>query len=115
MSVIAPRWTGQVNRWPRTAQRHPALALHVNDDNEATMFRLIATVKRGVSSDLDEVLTPYHTLDDARQAAQSLSRCDVVATVMITRDDVLARIARWTQSPAVSRQTGTAADDEICG
>jgi hypothetical protein len=69
--------------------------LHVNDDSEATMFRLIATVKRGVSSDLDEVLTRYKTLDDARQAAQSLSRCDVVATVMITRDDVPPTFVEW--------------------
>ena len=59
-----------------TARPGPALALHLNDDSEATMFRLIATVKRGVSSDLDEVLTPYNTLDEARQAAQSLSRSD---------------------------------------
>jgi hypothetical protein len=69
--------------------------LHVNDDKEATMFRLIATVKRGVSSDLDEVSTPYSTLDEARQAAQSLSRSDVVATVMITRDDVPPTFVEW--------------------
>ena len=78
-----------------TARPDPALALHVNDDKEGTMFRLIATVKRGVSSDLDEVLTPYNTLDDARQAAQSLSRWDVVATVMITRDDVPPTFVEW--------------------
>ena len=78
-----------------TARPDPAFALQVNDDEEATMFRLIATVKRGVSSDLEEVLTPYNTLDEARQAAQSLSKCDVVATVMITRDDVPPTFVEW--------------------
>ena len=59
------------------------------------MFRLIATVKRGVSSDLDEVLMAYSTLDDARKAARSLSRSDVVATVMITRDEVPPTFVEW--------------------
>ncbi len=59
------------------------------------MFRLIATVKRGISSDLDEVLTAYSTLDDAREAARSLSRSDVIATVMITRDDVPPTFVEW--------------------
>jgi hypothetical protein len=59
------------------------------------MFRLVATVKRGVSSDLDEVLTPYRTLEDAREAARSLSHSDVVANVMITRDDVPPTFVEW--------------------
>jgi hypothetical protein len=59
------------------------------------MFRLVATVKQGVASDLDEVLTPYKTLDDAREAAQRLSKCDVVANVMITRDDVPPTFVEW--------------------
>jgi hypothetical protein len=57
------------------------------------MFRLIATVKRGVASDLDEVSTPYSTLDEAREAALSLSRFDVVTSVMITRDDAFVEWA----------------------
>jgi hypothetical protein len=59
------------------------------------MFRLVATVKRGVSSDLDEVLTPYRTLEDAREAARALSHSDVVANVMITRDDVPPTFVEW--------------------
>ena len=59
------------------------------------MFRLVATVKRGVASDLDEVLTPYRTLEDAREAARVLSHYDVVANVMITRDDVPPTFVEW--------------------
>jgi hypothetical protein len=59
------------------------------------MFRLIATVKRGVASNLDEVLTSYSTLDAAREAARALSQHDIVATVMITRDDVPPTFVEW--------------------
>jgi hypothetical protein len=50
------------------------------------MFRLIATVKRGVSSDLDEACVPYATLDAARAAARLLSHHELVTNVMITRE-----------------------------
>jgi hypothetical protein len=59
------------------------------------MFRLIATVKRGVASDLDEVMASYSTLDAAREAALSLSRHELVANVMITRDDVPPTFVEW--------------------
>jgi hypothetical protein len=59
------------------------------------MFRLIATVKRGVASDLDEVLASYATLDAAREAAVSLGQHELVATVMITRDDVPPTFVEW--------------------
>jgi hypothetical protein len=59
------------------------------------MFRLIATVKRGVASDLDQGLGCYDTLDAAREAAASLARNEIVATVMITHDDVPPTFVEW--------------------
>lgn len=59
------------------------------------MFRLIATVKRGVSSDLDEACVPYATLDEARAAARLLSHHELVTNVMITRDDVPPTFVEW--------------------
>ena len=59
------------------------------------MFRLNPTVRRGVSSDLPEVGFGYATLEDARRAAFSLARRDLVTSVMITRDDVPPRFVEW--------------------
>jgi hypothetical protein len=59
------------------------------------MFRLIANVKRGVASDLDEVGTSYDTLDHAREAARALSRRELVTSVMITTDDVPPSFVEW--------------------
>lgn len=59
------------------------------------MFRLNATVKRGVASDLSEVGASYRTLDEAREAAFVLSRRDVVTNVMIISDDVPPAFVEW--------------------
>jgi hypothetical protein len=59
------------------------------------MFRLNATVKRGVASDLSEVGASYSTLDEARAAARVLSRRDVVTSVMIISDDVPPAFVEW--------------------
>jgi hypothetical protein len=59
------------------------------------MFRLIATVKREVSSDLDEACVPYATLDEARAAARLLGHHELVTNVMITRDDVPPTFVEW--------------------
>jgi hypothetical protein len=59
------------------------------------MFRLIATVKRGVASDLDELGSGYATLEDARQAARALGRRELVTSVMITRDDIPPTFVEW--------------------
>ena len=59
------------------------------------MFRLIARVKRGVASDLDEAGHGYDTLEHAREAARLLSRHDVVTSVMITTDDVPPVFVEW--------------------
>lgn len=62
---------------------------------EGHAFRLVATVKRGVASDLDELGLSYDTLDDAREAARSLSGHELVTNVMITRDDVPPKFVEW--------------------
>lgn len=59
------------------------------------MYRLIATVKRGVASDLDEVRSCYDTLDHAREAARRLSRLELITSVMITTDDVPPMFVEW--------------------
>jgi hypothetical protein len=58
-------------------------------------FRLIASVKRGVASDFDEVCTSYPTIDAARAAAQSLIRRDRIGHVLIARDDVPSTFVEW--------------------
>jgi hypothetical protein len=62
---------------------------------EGHTFRLVATVKRGVASDLDELGLSYDTLDDAREAARSLRGHELVTNVMITRDDVPPTFVEW--------------------
>ena len=58
-------------------------------------YRLIASVKRGVASDFDEVCTSYPTVDAARVAAQSLIRQERVGHVLIARDDVPSSFVEW--------------------
>ena len=59
------------------------------------MFRLIATLKQGVGTDLDELGLPYDTLEDARQAAREAARHDVVSHVMIVREGVPPEFVEW--------------------
>ena len=58
-------------------------------------YRLIASVKRGVASDFDEVCTSYPTVDAARAAAESLVRRERVGHVLIARDDVPPSFVEW--------------------
>jgi hypothetical protein len=59
------------------------------------MYRLIATVKRGIASDLDEVGVSYRTIEDARTAARALSHRELVTSIMITNDDVPPAFVEW--------------------
>jgi len=59
------------------------------------MFRLVATVKRGTSSDLAETGVSYRRLEDARSAARSLSRRELVSSIMITDDGIPPRFVEW--------------------
>lgn len=63
--------------------------------SSADHYRLIASVKRGVASDFDEVCTSYPTVDAARAAAQSLIRQERVGHVLIARDDVPSTFVEW--------------------
>ena len=58
-------------------------------------YRLIASVKRGVASDFDEVFASYPSIDAARAAAQSLIRHERVGHVLIARDDVPSAFVEW--------------------
>jgi hypothetical protein len=59
------------------------------------MFRLIATVKQGVASDLEELGVDYGSIEDARAAAVLLGRHENVTKVMIARADVPPRFVEW--------------------
>ncbi len=59
------------------------------------MFRLVANVKRGVSSNFDEVWRHYGTLDAARAAGRALSSRERVGHVLIVEDDVSMRFVEW--------------------
>jgi hypothetical protein len=59
------------------------------------MFRLIATLKQGVATDLDELGLSYDTLEDARRAAREAARHDVVSHVMIVRESVPPEFVEW--------------------
>ena len=59
------------------------------------MFRLIATLKQGVATDLDELSLSYDTLEDARRAAREAARHDVVSHVMIVTESVPPVFVEW--------------------
>jgi hypothetical protein len=59
------------------------------------MFRLIATLKRGVGSDLDEVGVLYNTLEEARVAARALAEREIVLHVMIATEAVPPSFVEW--------------------
>jgi hypothetical protein len=64
-------------------------------DEGCQMFRLIATLKRGVGSDLDEVGVLYATLEDARTAARALAEHEIVMHVLIAQEGVPPRFVEW--------------------
>jgi hypothetical protein len=64
-------------------------------DEECHMFRLIATLKRGVSSDLDEAGRLYATLEDARAGARALAEHEIVMHVLIAQEGVPPTFVEW--------------------
>ena len=66
------------------------------------MFRLVATVKRGGASDLDEVGVPYATVEDAREAARALGRRELITSIMIIDDAVPPTFVEWAVYKIVS-------------
>ena len=63
--------------------------------SSAPRFRLIASVKRGIGSDFDEVWESYPTIDAARIAGRSLGRQERVGHVLIARDEVPPTFVEW--------------------
>jgi hypothetical protein len=59
------------------------------------VYRLIATLRQGVGSDLEELGALYATLEDARRAAQSLASHDVILHIMIAREGVPPEFVEW--------------------
>jgi hypothetical protein len=64
-------------------------------DDAAQHYRLIASVKRGVSSDFDELNMSYPTVDAARAAARALSGRERIGHVLIARDEVPPIFVEW--------------------
>jgi hypothetical protein len=64
-------------------------------DEGYQMYRLIATLKRGVGSDLDEVGVLYATLEDARTAARALAEHEIVSHVLIAEEGVPPTFVEW--------------------
>ncbi len=73
----------------------PNQAPAVAPDRQKGQFRLILTVKRGVSSDFAATWMPYSTLDAARAAAAALVRDERVAHIMIVRDEIPPHAVEW--------------------
>jgi len=71
--------------------RAPAAAT----DQQKGPFRLILTVKRGVSSDFAATWMRYSTLDEARSAAAALTRDERVVHIMIARDEIPPHAVEW--------------------
>jgi hypothetical protein len=59
------------------------------------MYRLIATLKRGVGTDLDELGVLYDTLEQARTAAHALAEHEIVTHVLIAREGVPPEFVEW--------------------
>jgi hypothetical protein len=74
---------------------HPDQALGRTPDQEKGPFRLIITVKRGVSSDFAATWTRFPSVETARAAAASLARDERVAHIMIVRDEVPPHWVEW--------------------
>jgi hypothetical protein len=73
----------------------PNQAPAVAPDRQKGPFRLILTVKRGVSSDFAATWMRYATLDAARAAAAALARDERVAHIMIVRDEIPPHAVEW--------------------
>jgi hypothetical protein len=62
-----------------------------------TMFRLIATMRRGSATDLAAAWARYPTLDAARVGTATLLRDDRILRVMIVRNQVPPAFVEWSE------------------
>jgi len=61
------------------------------------MFRLITTMRRGSSSNLDAAWARYPTVDAARLGTATLLRDDRILRVMIVRNEVPPAFVEWAE------------------
>lgn len=60
-----------------------------------SMFRLIATMRRGSSTSLPQASAPYDSIEDARLGAAELLREDRILKVMIVRSELPGGFVEW--------------------
>jgi hypothetical protein len=61
------------------------------------MFRLIATMRRGSSSTLDDAWAHYPTIEAARIGSAVLLREDRILRVMIVRNAIPTTFVEWVE------------------
>ena len=61
------------------------------------MFKLITTMRRGSSSNLDAAWARYPTIDAARVGTATLLRDDRILRVMIVRNEVPPAFVEWAE------------------
>ena len=61
------------------------------------MFKLITTMRRGSSSNLDAAWARYPTIDAARVGTATLLRDDRILRVMIVRNEVPPAFVEWVE------------------
>jgi hypothetical protein len=61
------------------------------------MFKLIATMRRGTSTDIAAAWARYPTLEAARLGTATLLRDDRILRVMIVRNEVPPAFVEWTE------------------
>jgi hypothetical protein len=61
------------------------------------MFKLIATMRRGTSTDLAAAYARYPTIDAARVGTTVLLRDDRILRVMIVRNEIPPAFVEWVE------------------
>jgi hypothetical protein len=61
------------------------------------VFKLIATMRRGTSTDLAAAWAPYPTLEAARAGTATLLRDDRILRVMIVRNEIPPAYVEWVE------------------
>jgi hypothetical protein len=61
------------------------------------MFKLIATMRRGSSTDLAAAWARYPTIDAARHGTVTLLRDDRILRVMIVRNEIPPAFVEWAE------------------
>jgi hypothetical protein len=62
-----------------------------------TMFKLIATMRRGTSTNLAAAYDRYPTVDAARAGTVTLLRDDRILRVMIVRNEIPPAFVEWAE------------------